>query len=181
MLVSVPYAMKAGDAQTVGGLPASAFALAASGNVVGSSSTSPAATTGAPSVVPPGTITGAGTTGFLPEFTGVATIGNSALFQSGTSPTAKVGINTSAPTTSLDVNGSATVRGTFSLPTTGTATATAGKSSQPENLAASAFNSGSSTAVAQTFQLKAEPVGNDYGYGFCVSQLTVRAGNQRTC
>ncbi len=31
LLVSVPYALKAGDAQTLGGLPASAFALSSSG------------------------------------------------------------------------------------------------------------------------------------------------------
>src|SRR5262249_3601754 len=47
------------------------------------------------------------------------------------------------------------------LPATGTATSTAGKTSQPENLTASAFNSGTSTAVNQVFQLKAEPVSNN--------------------
>ncbi len=46
-------------------------------------------------------------------------------------------------------------------PATGTATATAGKNSQPLALAASAFNSTSSTAVNQVFQWQAQAAGND--------------------
>ncbi len=158
-LLSVPYALKAGDAQTLGGLPASAFILAAAA----SSATPNTANGGAGDSVTPaaGTITGTGTAGFLPDFTGAATIGNSAVFQTGASPTAKVGINTTAPTTTLDVHGSAAVRGTLVLPATGTATAVAGKNSQPQNLVTSAFNGSTSAAVNQTFQLKAEPVGNN--------------------
>jgi hypothetical protein len=160
LLVAVPYALKSGDAETLGGLPASAFLLAAPPSSAATSSG--AAADGSSTVLPPpATITGTGTAGFLPDFTGAATIGNSAVFQSGASPTAKIGINTNAPTTNLDVHGGAAVRGTFVLPSTGTATAVAGKSSQAESLGASAFNSGTSTAVAQTFQLKAEPVGNN--------------------
>jgi hypothetical protein len=161
LLVAVPYALKSGDAETLGGLPASAFLLAAPPT----RSPSPAAATTADSSSavppPPATITGSGTAGFLPDFTGAATIGNSAVFQSGASPTAKIGINTNAPTNTLDVHGGAAIRGTFVLPATGTATAVGGKTSQPENLGASAFNSGTSSAVAQTFQLKAEPVNNN--------------------
>jgi Chaperone of endosialidase len=161
LLLSVPYALKAADAETVGGLPASAFVLAAPSNNVGNGPTSPASSASTQNVLTPGTITGSGTPGFLPDFTGAATIGNSAVFQSGTSPTARIGINTSTPTTNLDVNGGAAVRGTFSLPATGTATSASGKKSEPENLAASAFNSGTGAAVTQTFQLTAEPVGNN--------------------
>src|SRR5215472_4972294 len=105
LLVSVPYAMKAGDAQTVGSLPASAFVLAAPSSVVECGPTSSTVSASTPGTVPPGTITGSGTAGFLPEFTGASTIGNSAVFQSGSSPTAKIGINTSTPATNLDVNG----------------------------------------------------------------------------
>ena len=61
----------------------------------------------------------------------------------------------------LDVSGSGTIRGLFSLPSTGTATAKAGFNSQPIDLAASVFNSGTSTAVTQTFQWQTEPVGNN--------------------
>ena len=161
MLVSVPYALKSGDAETLGGLPASAFALVSPSGTAGSSPTPLVGGASTPSVFPASTITGGGTAGFLPDFTGAATIGNSAVFQSGASPTAQIGINTSTPTTALDVHGGAAVRGTFSLPPTGVATAAAGKNSQAENLTASAFNSGTSTATTQTFQLKAEPVGNN--------------------
>jgi hypothetical protein len=41
------------------------------------------------------------------------------------------------------------------------ATAAAGKNSRSEGFVASAFNSTTSTAVAQTFQLQAEPAGNN--------------------
>src|SRR5271170_3295193 len=94
-------------------------------------------------------------------WSGASTIGNSVLFQSGTGTTAKLGVNTATPVTTLDVKGSSTVRGTLSLPVTGSATATAGKSSQPLSLAASSFSSTTSTAVSQTFHWQAEPAGND--------------------
>ena len=45
---------------------------------------------------------------------------NSVLFQSGTGAKAKIGINSTTPSTTLDVNGAATVRGTLNLPATGT-------------------------------------------------------------
>ncbi len=156
MLLSVPYALKAGDAQTVGGLPPSAFVLAAPATSAAATSAESAAT--AP---PPAAITGSGTAGFLPDFTGAATIGNSAVFQSGASPTAKIGINTNAPTTTLDVHGGTVIRGIFTLPATGTATASAGKSSEPESFQASSFSSSSSAAVAQTFRWQAEPANNN--------------------
>jgi len=59
------------------------------------------------------------------------------------------------------VKGGGTIRGLFSLPTTGTATTNTGFNSQPMDLAASAFNSSTSTPVTQTFQWQAEPVGNN--------------------
>jgi hypothetical protein len=158
MLLSVPYALKAGDAQTIGGLPPSAFVLATPAN-----GAAPGASPGnlSPSVPPPAAITGSGTAGFLPDFTGTAAIGNSAVFQSGASPTAKIGINTNAPTTTLDVHGGAAIRGTFTLPATGTATATTGKSSQPESFVASSFSSSTTSAVNQTFHWQAEPNNNN--------------------
>jgi hypothetical protein len=44
LLVSAPYALKAGDAETVGGLPASAFALANAAGTTASKGASTAAT-----------------------------------------------------------------------------------------------------------------------------------------
>jgi hypothetical protein len=162
MLMSVPYAMKAGDAQTIGGLPASAFMLAAPGGSPGLTTNSPS-----PSAGPAPNLAGTGTTDFIPLWTNSTTLGSSVLFQSGTGSTAKVGINTTTPATTLDVKGTGTIRGSLSilgtalLPAAGTATASGGKNSQPLNLAASAFNSSTSKAVNQTFQFRAEPAGND--------------------
>jgi hypothetical protein len=157
LLLSVPYALKAGDAQTIGGLSASAFVLAASPNS-GSSAGSSSGSNSDPNAPPLG---GTGTTDYLPLWTNSTTLGSSVLFQSGTGAKAKIGIGTAKPASTLDVKGSGTIRGLFSLPATGTATTSAGFNSQPSDLAASVFNSGTSTAVTQTFQWQAEPVGNN--------------------
>jgi len=161
LLLSVPYALKAGDAATIGGLPPSAFVLAAPGTD-SSEATVFAGSTAPPADVPPaGSVTGSGTADYIPLWTTTSNIGNSVLFQSGTGSTAKVGINTITPASTLDVKGAATIRGLLSLPAAGTATATKGYNSQAEKLTASAFNSSTGTAVTQNFQWQAEPVGND--------------------
>jgi hypothetical protein len=157
LLASVPYAMKAGDAATVGGLPPSAFVLAApaamnADAVKASASLTPAAT--------PSTSTG--TTDYIPIWTdSTGDLGNSVIYQSGTGATAKIGVNITTPATTLDVKGTGTIRGSLTLPSIGAATATTGYKSQPLDLAASAFSSSTSAAVKQTFQWQAEPVGND--------------------
>jgi trimeric autotransporter adhesin len=158
LLVSVPYALKAGDANTLGGLPPSAFLLA--GPVV--PLTVPAATGNAgPSSPTPATTsdvtTTGGTTDYLPLWTGASTVLNSVLFQSGT----EIGINNKAPAATLDVTGGGIFRGSLRLASTGTATSSVGYNSQPFQLAASSFNSSSKAAVAQEFEWQAEPTGND--------------------
>lgn len=161
LLMAVPYALKAADAETIRGMPPSAFVLAAPAtvsNVATDSATSHnVASPGAP---PP--LSGSGTTNFVPLWLDSnGALGNSVLFQSGSGSTARIGINTTTPTTTLDVNGGGTIRGTLTLPPTGTATATSGKNSQPAALTASAFNSTSSSAVKESFTWRAEPVGNN--------------------
>jgi hypothetical protein len=157
LLLSVPYALKAADAQTLAGLPASAFMLA--GTVAAGTSSSTAIS---PAQAITAAVSGTGTTDFLPLWTNsTGALGNSVLFQSGSGATAKTGINTTSPGTTLDVNGAETVRGTLNLPATGTATATVGKNSQPQDFVASVFNSSTATAVAQKFQWQAEPIGNN--------------------
>src|SRR5579863_7488534 len=161
LLLSVPYALKAADAQTLGGLPASAFVLAAppSGGNTLSGTASPAATT--PGTVEPA-LAGTGTTDYVPLWTpNGSTLGNSVLFQTGSGSAAKVGINTTTPGATLDVKGSEFVRGTLALVGTGAGTAAAGKNSYPLNFTASVFNSGTGTAVGQTFRWQAEPAGNN--------------------
>jgi hypothetical protein len=82
-----------------------------------------------------------GTVNAIPLFTTATNIQSSILTQTGTT-----GLN---------------VLGKLTLPAAGAATAAGGKNSRSEGFAASAFNSTTSTAVAQTFQLQAEPAGNN--------------------
>lgn len=159
LLVSAPYALKAGDAETIGGLPPSAFMLAAPVALGSAAASSGTAQTASPLTASDVTTTG-GTTGYLPVFNGAATIIDSAVFQTATAPF-KVGIDTTTPATQLDVNGAATIRGTLSLPATGNATAAGGKNSQGLNLVASSFSSTSGTAQSQVFRWLAEPAAND--------------------
>jgi len=142
LLLSVPYALKAADAETIGGLRPSAFMLAPLAVSGGTAETS-AATPATGAVTP--ALTGNGTLDFVPLWTPNGnTLGNSIIFQSGSS---EIGIGTQTPGAKLDVAGSGKVRGTLLLPAAGSATASGGKNSQPLNLAASAFSSSVSTAV----------------------------------
>jgi hypothetical protein len=158
VLLSVPYALKAADAATIGGLPPSAFVLAPPAK--SDSSATPSSSESNSNSNPPA-LGGSGKPNFLPLWTKSTTLGNSVLFQSGTGAKAKVGIGTTKPASTLDVNGGGTIRGLFSLPATGTATASAGFNSQPMDMVSSVFNSATNTAVPQTFQWLAEPVGNN--------------------
>jgi hypothetical protein len=163
MLMSVPYALKAGDAQTIGGLPPSAFVLAAppTGETASAQMSGAAASQ---NITPNGSsdvTTSGGTPGTIPFFSTATDIENSVITQTGTGSKAKVGINNSSPSTTLDIKGSSTLRGTLSLPATKTATATQGYDSQPVEQSASAYNSSTGAAVAENFEWQAEPVGND--------------------
>jgi hypothetical protein len=95
LLVSVPYALKAADAETLGGLPASAFLQAASGSSNAVTHTASAAAVGTASP------TGSGTTGFVPLWTSATQLGNSRIFQG----SGGVGIGTMTAGFALDVNG----------------------------------------------------------------------------
>ncbi len=160
LLLSVPYALKAADAETIGGLPPSAFVLAAPPL----DSTAPNANATPQTSVPPpagSAVTGTGSANYLPLWDSASDIISSVLYQTGSGTTAKIGIGTITPASTLDIKGGNTVRGILSLPATGAATATAGKNSQPLAFTASAFNSGTATAVNQVFRWQAEPVGNN--------------------
>ena len=163
MLLSVPYALKAGDAATIGGLPPSAFMLAGASRSGESAPSGAADSNLAPGTPPPASTvtTSGGTVNALPFWTTATNVQSSAITQTGSGATAKIGINTTAPTTALDVHGGSAIRGTLVLPATGTATAAAGKVSQPENFVASSFSSATSTPVNQTFQWQATPTNNN--------------------
>ena len=160
LLVSVPYALKAVDADTVGGMPPSAFLLANSMAASAANPGQPSAAIANSNALAPAatTITGSGTTDFVPLWTGTSTLGNSVLFQS----TAKsIGIGNTTPAATLDVTGSGIFRGFLELPATGTATSTTDFNSQPFDFLASSFSSSTKAAVNQHFRWQAEPVGND--------------------
>jgi hypothetical protein len=165
LLLSVPYALKAADAETIGGLPPSAFVLASSyaGQTTATAAMPAAAATHAQSSAQPsakGTTavtTAGGTVNKLAKFDAAADITSSIIFDNGTD----VGIGNTAPAAKLDVSGTSTFRGLLTLPAIGAATATAGKNSQPMNFTASAFSSSTSKAVNETFRWQTEPVGND--------------------
>jgi len=162
LLVAVPYAMKAADAETIGGLPPSAFVLAAppTGGASPSSNAGTNAAAGTSST-PSNVTTSGGTVNTLPLWNTATDIESSVVTQTGSGGTAKIGIGTATPATTLDVKGTGTFRGLLTLPATGTATATGGKGSQAEDFVASSFSSATSAAVNQTFQWKAEAAGNN--------------------
>jgi hypothetical protein len=165
LLLSVPYALKAADAETVGGLPASAFVLASSVRGQSTSTETSIAPVPASESVPPppasNVTTSGGTLNALPLWTTATNVQSSAITQTGSGATAKIGIGTTAPAAVLDVKGSEYVRGALTLPAIANATATAGKNSQPQDFIASSFNNVISTAVNQKFQWQAEPAAND--------------------
>ena len=98
VLMSVPYALKAADAETIGGLPPSAF-LKASAPGSSAANNSSQAVAG---------ITGTGTANHITKWLSPTKLGNSNIFDGSTG---SVGIATTAPTATLDVNGTARVRG----------------------------------------------------------------------
>jgi trimeric autotransporter adhesin len=98
LLVSAPYALKAGDAETIGGLPPSAFVMAN-----GSHKNS------APPANPD--VTGKGTVDYIPMWDTTSDIIDSIIFQK----SSEIGINTTTPAALLDVNGKTDIRNTLTL------------------------------------------------------------------
>jgi hypothetical protein len=112
MLVAVPYALKAGDAETIGGLPASALVLANSPKESGSPTKATASSTASPSPTSKNpSVTGKGVVDFIPMWDTTSDIIDSLIFQK----TSNIGINTTAPAATLDVNGKSDVRDTLTL------------------------------------------------------------------
>ena len=98
LLVSVPYALKAADAETLGGKPFSAFVLATPPSE-GGAGASKALNTAATAAVAAATIGGGGTQNVVAKFDGTGTnVINSSIFDNGS-----VGIGTTTPGALLDV------------------------------------------------------------------------------
>ncbi len=109
LLLSVPYALKAADAETLGGLPASAFVHAAPNAAIGAAGakTSSSASTMAPAAG----VTGKGTKNYIPIWTSGTALGNSAIYQTG----GQVGVGTKTPGAEVDsFSAGIAVRGTSS-------------------------------------------------------------------
>jgi hypothetical protein len=98
LLVSVPYAMKAADAATLGGLPASAFVLKSA------APTTDAAPPVSPDASAQAVTTPGGAAGYLPVFSGPTSIADSNLFQA---PSGNIGIGTITPGGPLQLSTSA--------------------------------------------------------------------------
>ncbi len=104
MLVSVPFALKAGDAETLGGKPASAFAPAVPPEAGSPGAASPhagaseaAGSSNAHSL----TITGGGTADYLPMWTSASGLASSTIYE--TKTTHNLGVGTIAPTAALEI------------------------------------------------------------------------------
>src|SRR5208282_4875186 len=179
LLVAVPYALKAADADSLGGKPASAYLTTdnllslATGSATGMTTASEAGVGsertqggGAASPSPKQPCTSGN---------GVTTDGNASASQVAfySAPCTltedanfvdvggKVGIGTPTPAATLEVNGMAQFDLGAVLPATGSATSSAGANSNPLDLFASSFNSATSAAVSQDFRWLAEPTGNN--------------------
>jgi hypothetical protein len=103
-LGSVPYATKAADAQTLGGLPPSAFLLAtppASSDIAAAAEAPEAATPQQPPVGTKPVTTAGGKANSLAKFDATADIASSQIFDDGTN----VGVGTKTPKAKLDVKG----------------------------------------------------------------------------
>jgi len=114
LLVSVPYALKAGDADTLAGRPASAYLLAAGS----STSAQPAGPSGVAQPAQPladvsvktgarakPALTSAGTTNYISKFTDASgDTGNSIMYQNGSN----IGVGTTAGAISMDIRPTAT-------------------------------------------------------------------------
>lgn len=91
LLTSVPYALKASDAETLGGKPASAYVLSGSSADVGGVTTT--TTTSVPVTAADGTV------GYIGKFISPALLGDSVLYESAS----RIGLNTATPRDALDV------------------------------------------------------------------------------
>jgi hypothetical protein len=104
LMTSVPYSLKAVDAETLGGLPASAFALTGTANrgTATGEVTESAAGSVKPAQQPAGAtpgLTGTGTANYIPLWTSTTALGNSKLYQAASG---NVGLGTTAPTARLE-------------------------------------------------------------------------------
>jgi len=156
LLSSVPYAMKSADAESLAGHAASEFVTQAQlAQLTEAGSVTAPQPTPASNLVP--NVSGSGTTGTIPIWTGALAQGNSLITQLAS----KIGINQVAPASTLDVGGSANVAGNLSLPILANATVAAGQRSQLIEFSSSSYSSSTKAPVTSTFKIISNFVGNN--------------------
>jgi hypothetical protein len=152
LLAAVPYALKSIDAEMLAGRSASDYVTREE-----LESTAAGRATEAHPSTSPGPVTGAGTSGYVPLWTGASTLANSVITVSGKN----VGIGTTAPVYPLDVNGTETLRGGLKLETNGAATPTAGVNSSSIEFQTNSYSSAAKAPVQQYFIWQADSAGNN--------------------
>jgi hypothetical protein len=129
MLVSVPYALKAADAETFGGKPPSAYMQTADSD--GSSSSGGVGSTQKIKNDHPLTLSGSGTTDYVPLWTNASTLASSVIYQS---PGHDIGIGTVSPEFPLDVQAPVTAISGASTESVGANIGVQGKSAGNEGI-----------------------------------------------
>jgi len=164
LLASVPFAMKAADASTFAGRSVAEFVTTDQLRAqVAAEVTAEALTSAAVQAQPMAAISapaGSGTAGYLPLWTAASALGNSAIYQSGSGASARIGFGTTTPASTVDVNGLATVRGGLELQSPN-ATASAGYNSPVLDLVGSTFSATGAEAIPQRFRWQVLVAGND--------------------
>ncbi len=175
LLSSVPYAMKSADTQALAGHPA--------GDFVTQEQLSQFAQSEAQRVASPefnpltgGTITGSGTTGTIPQFTGTNTIGNSEIVQVGSD----IGVNEATPAATLDVGGTGQFRGTLMLPSLGTATTSAGARSQELQLSSSVWSTTVAGPISPIYKMYSGAAANNTANAAGTLLFTYQVGSAGT-
>ncbi len=132
LLASAPYAMKAGDAQTLNGLGVQSFVTQAQFAAMAQALAAQATRVTTPSVASPAnatskSTTGSGTKDYIPMWTSSSALGNSVLYQT----SSKIGLGTKTPGATLEVKGTAKFDGLVTFATGQTFPGATGKQGPP--------------------------------------------------
>ena len=157
LLASVPYAMKAADAETLAGRNASEFVTQAQLAATAQSLATQAAVLALPLQAP----TGDGSKNYLAVWTGSSSLADSFIVQTGTSSAPQIGIGISRPGEALDVNGGGAFRSALTLLPPNLATHSTALGSPLLELTANAFTSQLGESVRQTFAWQTVPGTNN--------------------
>ncbi|HUE01707.1 MAG TPA: hypothetical protein VMR62_19200 [Bryobacteraceae bacterium] len=159
LMTSVPYALKAVDAETLGGLPASAFALSGTpGAPAGRSVSATTQLTERQGSKATTDLTGTGTADHIAYWTNSTTIGSSALYQT---TAKKIGLGTTTPTAELEVqNASATAILGIVTATSGNLNGVNGQTASTSGYGVSGVATATSGSASGVYAQTSSPNGN---------------------